>query len=1031
MKEVKPRSKRLLFLAAGVLLLAGFLVSRFVCVGAWIRYGVVVPTCPDGRLRQTLAVDCRNLRRGAEGTARVEAFARYTTASPDEEKLTTLRRYEASLALVKEKGEEIPLPPVRGWQTANDARTGAIVLPRDLPDGDYRLRARVRSPLGEDQLDVPLAVYAPARIHVITDRPLYEPGNTVQFRAVVLRASDLAPVDGRPGRWIVRDPEGTTVLEEKAPAGLFGVVSGSFPLDGAAPPGEWKVSWSSGGADDTVAFRVEPFTLPRFHVEAAPAKPFYRAGDHPVVKGKVLYTSGAPVRGAALEIDWSVSDGEWPPPPDWEQGGLPKRASTDASGAFALTLPVVPKDLRGRVTLSARLAATDAAGDRVGGGVSVLLSEHALQLSAVTELEQGLVEGFNNRVYLRATSAAGAVLADTELVVKRAWEPNDPGVTAVTDEDGVAALQLDPGPPVNVVVPAMPVRPEPRPPAVTRGNARELLTGGAPPLADQLALDRLNGALGPCGRFVADESESATVGLRVNAAGAVVATASDGRALPACLAAALRGRKLSPGHERVYQIEYTLTSDLPKLEVGVNGAPRPLAGLEAALRAQALDARTCLPRKSKSGPLPHVLLWSARPAQKSLSFSWAPDPEKSEEPVPAAVAACIERKVRPPAWASLQRSESREERDAEGELLGMARFSVQSLDEEEEGSAEATTLLGYELSVTARARGKKEELGSSPLILRPGQVPPIRLRASPVLAQPGGEIEVAIVRGPSFTGALPKTLVMTHLHGSLEAKVDEESRTARFKLPADAKGWFEVKWASGRALVYVRPPSELAVSIRPGAERYAPGKMAELTIRTTAGKRGTSAAVGLFGVDASLGDLAPLPGPNDMARIRPHAQMAAPAFEVLDVSALELGRLRGTNAATATVLRVTALPEAPAVEGVLSASARPPFDAVAALTDSFYNVLGELHARVRHWEETAPKGQQMKPAQMAKLWTEAVDACEKRKEPVADAYGRRLRLSRLPADLLALTDPQMVVVSGTRRPEDVESWSAWVQREKP
>jgi hypothetical protein len=73
----------------------------------------------------------------------------------------------------------------------------------------------------------------------------------------------------------------------------------------------------------------------------------------------------------------------------------------------------------------------------------------------------------------------------------------------------------------------------------------------------------------------------------------------------------------------------------------------------------------------------------------------------------------------------------------------------------------------------------------------------------------------------------------------------------------------------------------------------------------------------------------------------------------------------------------------------------------------------------------------MKPAQMAKLWTEALDACEKRKEPVADAYGRRLRLSRLPADLLALTDPQMVVVSGTRRPEDVESWSAWVQREKP
>jgi hypothetical protein len=132
--------------------------------------------------------------------------------------------------------------------------------------------------------------------------------------------------------------------------------------------------------------------------------------------------------------------------------------------------------------------------------------------------------------------------------------------------------------------------------------------------------------------------------------------------------------------------------------------------------------------------------------------------------------------------------------------------------------------------------------------------------------------------------------------------------------------------------------------------------MAELTIRTTAGKRGTSAAVGLFGVDASLAIWRPCPAPTTWPGIRPHAQMAAPAFEVLDVRRAGAGppardqrrhrhRAAGDRAA-----------RGPAVEGVLSASARPPFDAVAALTDSFYNVLGELHARVRHWEETAPKG---------------------------------------------------------------------------
>ena len=87
-----------------------------------------------------------------------------------------------------------------------------------------------------------MPLYAPARIHVLTDRPLYEPGNTVKMRALVLRARDLVPLDGRPGRWSVRDPAGTVVLEERAPAGDFGVVEGELPLDASAPEGTWTVA---------------------------------------------------------------------------------------------------------------------------------------------------------------------------------------------------------------------------------------------------------------------------------------------------------------------------------------------------------------------------------------------------------------------------------------------------------------------------------------------------------------------------------------------------------------------------------------------------------------------------------------------------------------------------------------------------------------------------------------------------------------------------------------------------------------------
>jgi hypothetical protein len=68
---------------------------------------------------------------------------------------------------------------------------------------------------------------------------------------------------------------------------------------------------------------------------------------------------------------------------------------------------------------------------------------------------------------------------------------------------------------------------------------------------------------------------------------------------------------------------------------------------------------------------------------------------------------------------------------------------------------------------------------------------------------------------------------------------------------------------------------------------------------------------------------------------------------------------------------------------------------------------------------------------MAKLWDQALEACEKRGEPVRDAFGRRLRLSGLPGDLLMLVDPRAVVVEGTRLPEDNEDWAAWVAEERP
>lgn len=1003
----------------GAIMVARFNTHDGRCEGAYLNHGLTMTTCPSGTIRQTAKLDVAGVRRGAEATVSLSAMAHYTVAQADAVQTMAVPQIQTvTLTLVDAKAKATPLTP-KPW---TNGRT-TIKIP-EVPDGDYKLHASYTTRLGAGELDVPIALYTPARVHVITDRPLYEPGNTVRFRAVVLRARDLAPLDGRPGRWVVKDPNGEVLLEEKAPATAWGVVAGTFPLDKAAQTGNWHISWESAGAVDDVTFNVEPFKLPRFRVEATPDKPFYRSDDKPLIRGAVIYSSGAPVANAKLEITWTVT-GDWPPPLDWEEKLLPKIAKAGANGRFELALPQIPSDLQGQVTMSARIGAVDAAGDRVEGSASVLLSKDGITVSSVTELGDGLVEGFNNRMYVRVATPDGQVVRKTKVLLKRSWEDNDKGIEAETDEDGVASVQIDPGAPVNITIPALPFRPAPKVALVTRDEPVELIGGEGASLADQVEMDKWLAPLGACAKWVgstATDTEDgaaapnpAKVGMRVDAGGGVVTVGASGDPLGQCVANFVRGRRLPAGGERMYTVSFHFEDpELSTLTATVESALDEPEGLGQVMANLAKSTRDCLPRIE--GTLPRALTWRIRKGSKEVELGpWIPNP--GEDATAAAALPCVTSHFG-------TRIPIKEPYD--GDALGLVRFSLTPPETATQERPQATTMLGYELTVSAELEGKP----STKLRVQPGQIPQLRLRVSPILANPGDKIHAELIRGPEYRGTLPKKLLLTHLKGKLEAELDSDHK-AEFTLEKGTEGWCEVTGAGVRALVYVKPQTDLTVSVEPEKPRYKPGDQAQLKLQTTIGGKGGTAAVGLFGVDESLGQLVTLPGADSMGRLQPTVGTSAPAFGMLDGQALTLGRIRGPNAAAATVLRVSAIPKPPELDAQVSASAQSQFDPVEELTDHFYTVLAELHVQARAWEAKAPPAEKMKPATMARLWTAALEASEKRGEPVTDAYGRRLRLSMLPGDLLSLTAPRSVVVLGTRLPEDMENWSDWVAKEKP
>lgn len=1012
------------FWAVAAVLLVLLLSSTQVCFSSGLRYGLWVDQCPDGEVRQTIMVSAPSVSRGAASTVSVAVVAHYTTGKADALSREPLKRFTAKLSLLG-SGAPQPLEPKDGWERAGTLQVATIVLPQ-VNDGEYRLHAEVDSSVGHDVLEVPLPLYTPARIHVLTDRPLYEPGNTVNFRGVVLKASDLSPLDERPGVWRVSDPNGEVLLEERASAGAWGVVTGSFPLDAAAASGTWQVSWSSGQDVLTHTFTVKPFTLPRFTIATSTAKPFYRRNEKPVIKGTVKYSSGAPVAKAKVTFQWQTA-GQWPAPSSWVDGtALPKLTTTGVDGSFRAELPAVPEDLKGISSLSAALSAVDVSGDVVEGSASVMLSEDLIGVSAVSELADGLVEGFNNRLYLRATTADGRVLEGVTLNVKRLWEPTDKGTDALVDEDGVASLQIDPGPAVNVVIPAMPFRPPLKAKKVTRQSLDDSLAGEEVSLSDRLAFDRVESKLEVCTRYAENERQ-VIAGVLASAGGKVVGIAAPGTRLGKCVRDVLNGLNFETGHERLIQAVYAFNDeDLPRLSVEPVGLPNAPDAVSQALEEAMADVRDCLPATIASAALSRMAEWKYEPRAKTLSLSWVPNRNGSR--ATEAVTPCIQGRLASVPLAKRAQSSEDQGDDAEQSAVGVAHFTIEAPAKYESQRPQDTTMLGYEFLVTAK-KGK-EVIGSTKLLMNPGAVPNVRLRANSQIVEPGATVTIELLRGPEFKGELPERLYLKHGIKTFEAKVDAEKRTASFTIPSGIEGWASVEWQEARVVFFIRPKAQLSVKVTPEKTRYAPGQIAQLSIETMVSGVGGPAAVGLFGVDETLGQLAPLPGPDELSELRPKVESSAP-FGGLDAQALAMGRVRGPNAAAATLLRVTSLPPVPEVDRVVSAQGQTVFDPNETLVDRFYVVLEELHVQTREWEAKAPQSEKMTPPLMAKLWAQSIAAVEARKESARDAWGRTLRLHRLPADLLALTDPRQVVVDGKRNREDSENWSQWVAKEQP
>ena len=158
--------------------------------------------------------------------------------------------------------------------------------------------------------------YNQQRVYLITDRPVYRPGQPVRFKFWVAHARYDQPdaFDFAHQRFTVeiRNPKGEKLLTKEFTADAFGGFDGSIELPSDAALGVYQVFIPNRGGG---SFRVEEYKKPEFEVKVdAPGKPVM-LGEKVTATIKAKYFFGSPVAEAKVKykITRTSANARWYP----------------------------------------------------------------------------------------------------------------------------------------------------------------------------------------------------------------------------------------------------------------------------------------------------------------------------------------------------------------------------------------------------------------------------------------------------------------------------------------------------------------------------------------------------------------------------------------------------------------------------------------------------------------------------------------------------------------------------------------------
>ena len=315
--------------------------------------------------------------------------------------------------------------------------------------GSYQLHYVVDTSIGSTEFTQPVRLEDKVSILLTTEKPLYQPGQTIHARALALDRANHEATSGRKLTFEVEDSRGNKVFKKVTQTDKFGIASAEFGLADEVNLGAYHLR-ALMGEDDApantaeIALNIERYVLPKFKVAIDFAgkdkkiKRGYRPGDHVTGTVQANYFFGKPVDDAEITVKASTLDVSVV-----VVGSAQGRTDHDGTFHFDLQLPpyFAGRPLtQGAARVLIEATVKDSADHSETRGEPIMVSDSPLLITAVPE-SGTLVPNLENLVFI-LTSYPDGTPASASLKVN-AEGTREQQVTS--DDGGVAVVRLNPG----------------------------------------------------------------------------------------------------------------------------------------------------------------------------------------------------------------------------------------------------------------------------------------------------------------------------------------------------------------------------------------------------------------------------------------------------------------------------------------------------------------------------------------------------------------------------------------------------------